>query len=81
MKTIVMEHFNDIIFHKSGPANEQHTNHSLISLAEVKFKGFIFLKIVSERSIFDKVISCCFIAANSTVCYNSLQGNYFIVIT
>ena len=26
MKTIVMEHFNGILFHKSGPANEQHTN-------------------------------------------------------
>ena len=26
VKTIVMEHFNDILFHKSGPANKQHTN-------------------------------------------------------
>ena len=26
MKTIVMEHFNGILFHKSGPANKQHTN-------------------------------------------------------
>ena len=30
VKTIVMEHFNGILFHKSGPANKQHTNHSLI---------------------------------------------------
>ena len=26
VKTIVMEHFNDILFNKSGPANKQHTN-------------------------------------------------------
>jgi hypothetical protein len=26
VKTIVMEHFNGILFHKSGPANKQHTN-------------------------------------------------------
>ena len=30
VKTIVMELFNGILFHKSGPANKQHTNHSLI---------------------------------------------------
>ena len=29
VKTIVMEHFNGILFHKFGPANEQHTSHSL----------------------------------------------------
>ena len=28
VKTIVMEHFNDFPFHKSGPANKQHTNQS-----------------------------------------------------
>ena len=26
VKTIVMEHFNGILFHKSAPANKQHTN-------------------------------------------------------
>ena len=26
VKTIVMEHFNDVLFHKSRPANKQHTN-------------------------------------------------------
>ena len=26
VKTIVMKHFNGIIFHKSGPVNKQHTN-------------------------------------------------------
>jgi hypothetical protein len=26
VKTTVMEHFNGILFHKSGPANKQHTN-------------------------------------------------------
>ena len=25
MNTIVMEHFNSILLHKSGPANKQHT--------------------------------------------------------
>ena len=28
-KTMVMEHFNKILFHKSGPANKQHTNQSI----------------------------------------------------
>jgi hypothetical protein len=26
VKTIVMEHFNGILFQKSGPGNKQHTN-------------------------------------------------------
>ena len=26
VKTIVMEYFNGILFHKSGPAKKQHTN-------------------------------------------------------
>jgi len=29
VKTIVMEHFNGILFHKSEPANKQHTNQSI----------------------------------------------------
>jgi hypothetical protein len=29
VKTIVMEHFNGILFHKSRPANKQHTNQSI----------------------------------------------------
>ena len=29
LKTIVMEHFNGIHFHKFGPANKQHTNQSI----------------------------------------------------
>jgi hypothetical protein len=28
VKTIDVEHFNSILFHKSGPANKQHTNQS-----------------------------------------------------
>jgi hypothetical protein len=28
VKTLLMEHFN-ILFHKSGPANKQHTNQSI----------------------------------------------------
>ena len=27
VKTIVMEHFDGILFPKSGPANKQHNNH------------------------------------------------------
>ena len=30
VKTIVMEHFNVILFHKSGPANKHYTNQSSI---------------------------------------------------
>ena len=29
METIVIEHFNGILIHKSGPAKKQHTNHLL----------------------------------------------------
>ena len=29
VKTIVMEHFKDIIFHRCGPTNKQHTNQSI----------------------------------------------------
>ena len=29
VKTIAMEHFNSILFHKYGPANKQHTNQSI----------------------------------------------------
>ena len=30
VKTIVMEHFNGILFHKFGTANKQHTNQPTI---------------------------------------------------
>ena len=36
VKTIVMEHFNAILFHKSGPTNKQHTN----QLTPYKFRKF-----------------------------------------
>ena len=29
VNTIVMEHFNSILFHKSAPANKQHTSQSI----------------------------------------------------
>ena len=29
VNTIVMEHFNSILFHKSGPANKHHTYQSI----------------------------------------------------
>ena len=32
VKSIVMKHFNFILFHKSGPANKLHANHSLTVL-------------------------------------------------
>jgi hypothetical protein len=32
VKTMVMEHFNSILYHKCRPADKQHTNHSLASL-------------------------------------------------
>jgi hypothetical protein len=35
VKTMVMEHFNGILFHKSGPANKQHTNQSIITNQEI----------------------------------------------
>ena len=38
VKTIVMDHFNSIIFRKSGPAYKQHTNHSLAILKGNKGK-------------------------------------------
>ena len=31
-----MEHINGIIYHKSEPANKQHTNHSLINCYSLK---------------------------------------------
>ena len=36
VKYIVMEHSNGILSHKSGPANKQHTNHSLVFLPYVR---------------------------------------------
>jgi hypothetical protein len=31
VNTMVMEHFNNILFHKSGPANKQHTYQSFMN--------------------------------------------------
>ena len=31
VKTILMEHINGILFHKSGPGNKQHTNQLTIN--------------------------------------------------
>jgi hypothetical protein len=36
VKTIVMEHFNCILFHKSGPVNKQHTNQPTFNTTFVK---------------------------------------------
>ena len=36
VKTIAMEHF-DMLFHKSGPANKQHTNQSINQ--SIKYEG------------------------------------------
>ena len=47
VKTIVMEHFNDILFHKSGLANKQHTNHLKHSVANqcIGMKNFYSINI------------------------------------
>jgi hypothetical protein len=37
VKTTVTEHFNDILFHKSGSANKQHTNHSFSTFYDSYF--------------------------------------------
>jgi hypothetical protein len=36
VKTLVMEHFNGIPSHKSGPTNKQHTNHSHKGIYKMK---------------------------------------------
>jgi hypothetical protein len=40
----VMEHFNSILFHKSGPANRQHTYQSIHYTKNGKRKGKLLLK-------------------------------------
>ena len=44
LKTIVMEHFNGILFHKSGPANKQHTNQSIQGIRLIRFRVGIIVK-------------------------------------
>jgi hypothetical protein len=52
LKTIVMDHFNGILFHKSGPANKQHTNQSSInSRRNLKQDLQSFICIYSNSSI------------------------------
>ena len=41
VKTIVMEHFNGILFHKSGPANNQHSNQQIIPIRVANLLGVI----------------------------------------
>ena len=48
VKTIVIKHFNGILFHNSGPANKQNTNQSIRSdldlLKVCKFVVYEFIK-------------------------------------
>ena len=41
VKIIVMEHFNGILFNKSGTANKQHTSHSLIYKLTLQVATFL----------------------------------------
>ena len=38
MKTIVIEHFNGILYHKSGPVNKQHTNQPVQARGQKKLQ-------------------------------------------
>jgi len=53
MKTIVIEHFNGILFHKYGPANKQHTSkptNNTVANLRVNVRSF------RRKSNFDKYI-------------------------
>ena len=56
VKTIVMEHFNGILFHKSGPANKQHTNQSINQIKEkgcdCTMRFHLFAKIAIRKHYF-----------------------------
>ena len=44
-----MEHFNGILFHKSGPANKQHTNHSSLNAKQFLFTASSKQAVVCKR--------------------------------
>jgi hypothetical protein len=52
VKTIIMEHFNGILFHKSGPANKQHTNQSKnsIPLPKSAISVYLITDLITLRS-------------------------------
>jgi hypothetical protein len=43
VNTLVMEHFNIILFHKSGPANKQHANQSIIIPSSLLIQNVLVL--------------------------------------
>ena len=45
VKTIVMEHFNSILFHKSGSANKQHTYQLIIKSSYIYSSKNIKIKL------------------------------------
>ena len=54
VKIIVMEHFNGILFHKSGTANKQHTNkptHNTVANLGVNVRSFEKKAILTNMSI------------------------------
>ena len=42
MKTIAMEHFNDILFHKSGPANKELANQSVLHIDDKIYSTLLY---------------------------------------
>ena len=41
VSTVMMEQFNSILLHKSGLANKQHTNQSIVSYNGTRFKNIV----------------------------------------
>jgi len=54
VKSIVMEHFNGILFHKSRPANKQHTNQPT-NLVETNQRNSYLLRLYYQRNIKQKM--------------------------
>ena len=51
VKTMVMEYFNSILFHKSRPANKQHTNHSSTGLLSLILKEECKLRMFEKKTL------------------------------
>ena len=59
VKTILLEHFNGILFHKSGPANNQHNNQSIKHLH--KIGNNIYKTMREEKSLMNRARGECLI--------------------
>ena len=57
VKTIVMEHFNGILFYKFGPAKKQHTNNSITSVGHI---ARWYVSISTQCQIWEYVCVCMF---------------------